>query len=331
MLLSTLFVVQFLSSNSVDISEVIQDTQINIERFYVEQRSIETINQSLSAPQLLQQLDQAETPDQLAKNLTQHLQKFDAHFTVQYQSESTSALEVKESWFSKLARKNYGFSKVEVLEGNVGLLVFWGFADLNQAVKDKISAVMSLLLDVDALIIDLRANGGGSGETVQWLSSYFVDGKVHLNSFYTRYNDSEQTFWTHPQINYDHLEQIPLYILTSDQTFSAAEEFTYNFKHLGRAVIVGEPSKGGANPWRWFNLTQGFRLGIPTTKAINPITQGNWESKGVQPNIVISADNALDLAYKHALESLLENADNGYRRQEIEQQLQRMKTNSTKD
>ena len=304
-----------------EVSEVLKDTQKKIQHYYVEDRRISDINVSFLEPKFLQQLREADSPQGLAETMSRHLQKFDAHFNVDYHTALTSNSQKKENWYAKLERKNFGFSEVKILEGNVGLLQFWGFADLNKKAKQKVSGVMELLSDVDALIIDLRSNGGGSGEMVQWISSYFVDGKVHLNSFYTRHNDLKQEFWSHPDINEDHFEKVPLYILISDQTFSAAEEFAYNFKHLGRALIVGQMSRGGANPWRWFELQHGFRVGIPTTKAINPITHTNWEGKGVQPHIEVTADKALDEAYRIALKELLEKVTNEYQRQDIELQI----------
>ena len=100
------------------------------------------------------------------------------------------------------------------------------------------------------------------------------------------------------------LETIPLYILIGPDTFSAAEEFAYNFRHLKRATIIGEPSKGGANPWRWYRLSDEFRIGIPITKAINPITKSNWEGVGVQPDVAVKSINALDVAYQLAVEAI---------------------------
>lgn len=264
------------------------------------------------------------TPEELADALSKSLKKIDEHFGVQYRThyEETAnegALKKpRESWGAKLRRKNLGFTRLEILDGNVGVMEFYGFVDLNAESKKHIQNIMSFFAGVDALIIDLRSNGGGSGETVAWLSSYFVKGKVHLNSFYTRSSDYHQRMWTSSQISNKHFEDLPLYVLTGPDTFSAAEEFAYNFKHMQRAIIVGETSKGGANPWRWFNLSDGFRIGIPTTEAINPITKSNWEGVGVIPDVPTLAENALDTAYKLALKHIHPNIKNTFQLKEID-------------
>lgn len=276
-----------------------------IETHYVEESKIPEITNNLDT--LRSNTDALITvnPTELAQQLTSVLQAHDRHFTVEYLApEQAQEKPIKIPWFTRLAQQNYGFNSLRVLENNVGVMAFWGFAQLTPKAKEKVANVMAFFSDVDALIIDLRENGGGSGEMVQWLSSYFIDGPVHLNSFYTRATQTLQHFSTVDEINDDHLEAIPLYILIGSDTFSAAEEFAYNFKYLGRATLIGEPSKGGANPWRWFSLNAQFRVGIPVTKAINPVTQTNWESVGVQPHIHTKGNNALDVAYQQALKQL---------------------------
>ena len=93
----------------------------------------------------------------------------------------------------------------------------------------------------------------------------------------------------------------PVYVLTSNYTFSAAEEFTYNFKNLKRAIIVGEVNGGGAHPGSYRQISKNFRVFIPIGRAINPITNSNWEGTGVEPDILIDKEHAFEFAYKEAL------------------------------
>lgn len=290
----------------------------NINDNYISEDKLPAINKAL-AEVFNQNSNDKLPPEDLADALSKGLKKIDEHFGVQYltQYEKTSN-KLRESWGDKLRRKNLGFTRLEILSGNVGVMEFSGFVDLNSESKQHIKSIMNFFEGVDALIIDLRSNGGGSGETVAWLSSYFVKGKVHLNSFYTRSTGYYQRMWTSAKISNKHFEDLPLYVLTGPDTFSAAEEFAYNFKHMKRATIVGETSKGGANPWQWFSLPDGFRIGIPTTEAINPITKSNWEGVGVLPDIPTNTENALDTAYKMALDHIRPNVKNPYQLKEIE-------------
>lgn len=325
-----LFFVLAAHSNASDINALIEATKQNINQYYVLSESIPDITASLDNTELQHTLANANNEHEIGDILTAHLEGFDKHFTVQPIPAANTKEKVtfpKEPWFTKLDRKNAGLRHVEIKQGNIGYIEFWGFANLNNNTQQKFNNAMQLLRDVDGLIIDLRENGGGSGEMVSWLISYFVKGKIHTNSFYTRFTDVSNDFYTEKNIDGGKLESVPLYILVSPNTFSAAEEFAYNLKHMGRATIIGEPSKGGANPWRWFPLTDNMRIGIPATRAINPITQTNWEGKGVIPNVEASQHDALDKAYELSLESVLANTENAYQKQDIENALSELRLN----
>ncbi len=216
---------------------------------------------------------------------------------------------------------NFGFDKVERLPSNIGYLKFNGFSGYAEAGPTAIAA-MNFLGHVDALIIDLRENGGGSPNMIQILSSYFFDEPTHLNTFYIRESDSLQQFWTTNYVVGPRLDSVDLYILTSSYTFSAAEEFTYNLKNLGRATIVGETTGGGAHPVAahfFKNLLVGVR--VPFGKAINPITGTNWEGTGIEPNIKVPADQALDAAQMDALKKLREKAPSERHKARIDWQI----------
>jgi len=204
------------------------------------------------------------------------------------------------------AYNNFGFDKVERLPANIGYLKFDGFSGYAEAGPTAIAA-MNFLGHVDALIIDLRKNGGGSPNMIQIISSYFFDEPTHLNTFYIRETDSLQQFWTTNYVVGPRLDSVDLYILTSNYTFSAAEEFTYNLKNLKRATIVGETTGGGAHPVdaHFFkNLLIGVR--VPFGRAINPISGTNWEGTGVEPDIKVPADQALQTAQMTALKKIAE-------------------------
>jgi hypothetical protein len=188
---------------------------------------------------------------------------------------------------------NYGFNTVEVLEGNVGYLDLRGFAGLENA-QAHADAAMALLSRTDAVIFDLRRNGGGSPRMVQYLCSYFFDEHVHLNSLYWREDDTTEEFWTLDEVGGAKMPEVPLFILTSGRTFSGAEEFSYNMQTRERATLVGETTGGGANPGGTMPLNDNLSVFIPVGRAINPVTQTNWEGVGVVPEVAVDAEIALD-------------------------------------
>jgi len=201
-------------------------------------------------------------------------------------------------------KRNFEFRKLEIMDGNVGYMKLDGFIPTSLSGPTAVAA-MSFLGYTDALIIDLRENGGGSPSLIQTIMAYLLEEPTHLNSFYIREGDSLEQYWSAPYVPGPKMDGVDLYVLTSGHTFSAAEEFTYNVKNLKRGTIVGETTGGGAHPIRAY-LFPGLNMGLHVSygRAINPISGTNWEGTGVTPDIEVPADQALDAAYLDALTKL---------------------------
>ncbi len=232
--------------------------------------------------------------------------------------------EMEKAYLEEERRNNYGFKKLEILPGNIGYLNLLGFTPSDIGGATAVAA-MNFLGNSDALIIDLRDNGGGDPSMIQLISSYFFKNSVHLNSFEERGKDTVQQFWTSLGVQGKKLVDAPIYLLTSNYTFSAAEEFSYNLKNLKRATIVGENTGGGAHPVNGYafpNLKVSAR--VPYARAINPITGTNWEGVGVKPDIEVSRDKALAVAHLEALEALEKSSTDDARKREYRWQADRI-------
>jgi C-terminal processing protease CtpA/Prc len=141
--------------------------------------------------------------------------------------------------------------------------------------------------------------------TIGFISSYLFDKPVHLNDFFVRETGRRQSFHTTENVDGRRYGQSkPVYILTSNRTFSAAEEFTYNLKNLKRATIVGETTGGGAHPGGVRRINDHFGIWLPTGRAINPITGTNWEGVGIAPDIAVDPTEALPAAHLDALKKI---------------------------
>ncbi len=201
----------------------------------------------------------------------------------------------------------YGLDRVQRLPGNVGLLALHGFFPDTPEARRAMAHVMGILANTDALIVDLRENGGGEPEMVAYLTSFlFPKGRrVHLNDLHWREGTGERIVehWTEPGLDAPRITG-DVYVLTSATTFSAGEEFTNNLKVLKRATIVGETTGGGANPGYGVRLAGPFGAFVPTGRAVNPVTGTNWEGTGVAPDIAVPAAQALTVAHLRALEAL---------------------------
>ena len=246
-----------------------------------------------------------------AEALTNHLQAVskDKHLRVLFNAEGfperrMPTAEERERMRAGERRGNYGFQRVERLDGNVGYIDLRGFSGSPDAGPAAVAA-MNFLAATDALIFDLRANGGGSPAMIGLLSSYLFDDVVHLNDFYIRERDERRQFWTSPHVQGQRYGSAkPVYVLTSNRTFSAAEEFTYNLKNLKRATVVGETTGGGAHPGGVRRITDHFGIWVPNGRAINPVTKTNWEGTGIEPDIEAAAAEALKAAHLDALQKL---------------------------
>ncbi len=202
------------------------------------------------------------------------------------------------------ARRNFEFRKLEWLPGNVGYLKFNMFDDPLFA-SEKAAAAMRFLADCGAVIIDLRENRGGEDPMVAFILSYFFKEPTHLHSFHYRGNDLPEQVWTHRSVPGRPMYDMELYVLVSHSSASGAEAFTYALKNLKRATIVGETTRGMANPVEFYNIERlGITLKIPTGRNESPITHTSWEGTGVAPDLEVPAAVAFDAAYKLALEKL---------------------------
>lgn len=247
--------------------------------------------------------DQLDSPSSLAARLTSELQEMsnDKHLRVR-----TAAPQDQQRSHvpSDSSARNHGFQRLEVLSGNVGYLKLNGFSP-TRAAQETAAAALDFLANCDALIFDLRENGGGSPEMIKFLSSYLFEKPTHLNSFFDREGNQVSETWTLETIPGKRFApDLPVYVLTSSRTFSAAEEFTYNLKCLKRATIVGETTGGGAHPVQMLPAGDRLTVSMPYMRAENPISKTNWEGTGVAPDIATSADKALDAAVADARKRL---------------------------
>lgn len=289
-----------------DRAEIVANTARLLESRYVDPESGAALARQL--PEAAEQWRAITDPRAFARTVTVWLrdQSGDGHLGLSYSEapipveggdEVFSAAEM-ERWYG--AHRNHGVEKIERLDGNIMLLDLRVLPPASMA-GDVIAAAMTLVAQGDALVIDLRNNGGGA-ETANLITGYLLDGGGHpLTGTYNRprdeYRPSTSPSWV-PGRRFGGSK--PLYILTSRKTFSAAEALAYNLQALGRATVVGEVTGGGAHPFEYRRVHKHFALDLPEGRSINPITGTNWQDVGVQPDIPVPAEDALQTALDHA-------------------------------
>ncbi|MDQ1590364.1 MAG: hypothetical protein QOG71_991 [Pyrinomonadaceae bacterium] len=314
-------------------TQVIEDTLRNLREAYVYPETATRMEQAVRERVAKKEYEGITSARQLAQTLTDHLQAVsrDKHLRVNYRA---AVLDEGDIPGARIIRRvpgggegggsspaggapvvrrvlggageasgNLGLEKVETLEGNLGYMDFSMF-DPSEEANAKVSEAMNRLSETDALIIDLRRCRGGARNTITLLMSYFFDKSVHLSDAYDRIAGRTDESWSLAEVPGKRYAQKDVYILTSNFTFSAAEDVSYTLKNLKRAVIVGETTGGGAHPVRGRRLNDHFFVMVPFARYISPLTKTNWEGVGVEPDVKVPATHALKVAQLAALKKL---------------------------
>ena len=312
------------SASAADCSDVAKVVAKKLQDAYVIEATATKLSQLLNSEDSLSNCSQQKSAESIADFMTKELNKIanDKHLSVTYDPQWVKELkEYRASDQDKaFADKrvletptdNYGFKQVEMLEGNIGYVDIRSFADSHLG-GATLESAMKFLQHADGIIIDLRNNFGGSPFMVNTLASYFFDlDTVHLSTFESRESGqlTQIQEWTSPYVPGPRFKDAPLYILTSKNSASAAEAFSYAMKNLGRATLVGEVTAGAAHGRNADIVNDDYILTLPTTRGVDPRTNDNWERIGVKPNMETPSDNALNVAYADVLNTLIKKGSN---------------------
>ena len=298
-LILILLIIPFISYGQSN-SDLVKQVQKLLEENYIFLDKAEAINKHLD-DLIVKEVFENKTLTELANVLTQEMHSVvnDKHLMAspprQQQQVEVSEPEISDNLSRYRAPILRGFN---ILENNIGY-VDLGYFGGSPEYFSKIDLIMQELIIADAIIVDMRKSLGGSPKGVQYLCSYFFEKDLLLNTIYSRFNDQTLNLRT-IEVKGKKRPNVPVYILTSSNTFSAAEDFPYTMQSLKRAKIIGEITRGGAHPTRYFPVANGFGMSIPVARSINPITKTNWEGIGVIPDLKIDADYALEKAIELA-------------------------------
>jgi retinol-binding protein 3 len=217
-----------------------------------------------------------------------------------------SAPQAEESRAMEVRRSNGGVRAVQILPGNVGYLDLSSFMRPEEA-REPMATAMRFLRQADALVVDMRANGGGSPGTVALFISYLLDAPgVPLFDILHRAPLPPDHYATEMTPPADRDAKRPVYVLTSANSFSAAEGLPFLLQERHRAEIVGEVTAGAANAGRPYRVNARFSVTIPNGSIRSAIGGGNWEGSGVTPDVRTTAADALKTAHARAIRVLID-------------------------
>ncbi|WP_428153139.1 S41 family peptidase [Brevundimonas sp.] len=251
--------------------------------------------------------------EQLAVALTRRLKPIDGHFGVAGPPSAPAPEEeagLHIDYEDQVRRINYGFRSLEILPGNIGYIDLRFFADIDfdaakSPEKMAADAALQTLAHTDAVVIDLRDNGGGSPAMAMYLASAFLPPESNAYMFERDRTGTETSLrpaepYAQPRVD------VPLIILISARSASAAEAFPYMLQSAGRATIVGQPSMGAASMAQPIATPSGFSVFVPFAVTLSPLTQTNWERSGVQPDIVGPVEDARNHGWALALQKVVD-------------------------
>lgn len=290
--------------------EVLTELANKLESQYAIESTAKQLARMVRSKQRSNAYKDIKTGPELARVLTEDLAAVahDKHLGVYYSfkpvPKETPGGPPPQEFLDQMRKLNALVPKVEILDGNVGYIRVNGVPPRDIAQR-PVAAAFAFVHDTDALIIDNRGNGGGDPNTVALYVSYLSEGQPKvINSFHWRQNKQVVEFETTDLGELSYGVSKPVFVLTSNQTFSGGEELTYDLQVSKRAVIVGEVTGGGANPGGPESLGHQFGMFMPKGQPVNPITGTNWEGKGIQPDVPVPEADALTKAHALAIERL---------------------------
>ena len=192
-------------------------------------------------------------------------------------------------------RNNFGFREVRILEGNIGYVKL---SEINISAKSLpvLFAAMDFTANTQALVIDLRDNGGGGSDVGPVFESFFLPKDIPLLEFKTRNGSGrlDKTVSWLTKEKYDN----PLFIVVNSGTASAAEAYAYSLQSKGRAKVIGQPSAGAANMNSWYVVNEQIFVSISTAAPTLPGTEESWEQTGIQPDHIVENGTEIEFIQK---------------------------------
>lgn len=148
----------------------------------------------------------------------------------------------------------------------------------------------------DAIIFDVRDNGGGNSSVGWDILSYLVDESAPINKWYTREYKPSYRAWRNTQNIFGGMNTLrpngkfhynkPVVVLTGAKTFSAAEDFAAAFKSLKRGKIIGKATGGSSGQPLMISLPGNLSARI-CTKRDQLADGSDFVGKGVLPDVEV--------------------------------------------
>jgi hypothetical protein len=195
---------------------------------------------------------------------------------------------------------NHGITELRLLPGNVRYMAYEELKWIGAETKAALDDALRFLGGGEAIIIDLRTNGGGSGDAADRIAAHFLSAGTALYTYYEEgVQQGAQVLAVDPPAG--RLLGKPLYLLTSAETASAAEALAGIIAGHGVGEVVGENTAGAGYENTLVPIDGRFVLSVSIGRVVIAPTGRDWEKVGITPTIRTAVPAALDVAHMHAL------------------------------
>jgi hypothetical protein len=275
--------------------QVVDSLAALMERVYAVEDTGRIIARHLRARQAEGGFDAAADRPALAAALTAEMRRFtpDRHLGVR------SAPPAPPSGSGPGAHGSDPLDEPQVLEGNIGYLRSGPVLSAEPEAAQRLGAALHALRHTAAMIVDLRGVRGGSAELANAIISHFTPPGVPSLVISSRLSGSTRTRYTLAEVPGPRRLDVPLYVLVDSATFSAGEDVAFVLQNLGRAVIVGEQTRGAGRNNVFVPLGAGLTASISHSRVQDPATGREWEGVGIRPDVPASSADALTAALLH--------------------------------
>ncbi|UOX33096.1 S41 family peptidase [Flavobacterium sediminilitoris] len=231
--------------------------------------------------------------DSLTKKLTLLLrnQTNDIHFYIGKSKPNIEKDPIKET-----PKQNFngGFTEVKILENNIGYIK-WDRCIANDEAFRKIKSALVFLEGVDKLIIDISENPGGDGRSGGFINYHLYEDQSYQSLLMKKCVGEENWYQSEVAYNYSDAPkffEIPLYIITSNNTGSASEYFAFIAQEMQRATILGQTTAGAGNPVTMVSMGEYFMY-VPVCEIVT-YEGKSIEAKGVIPDVKLTSNDWLN-------------------------------------
>jgi len=283
-------------------SAVLDAVVARLESTYVDTEAAPRIMKALRARQEARAYDAVTNPAQFSEMVTRDLRSVngDLHLGLRYSKEPPPPPGRGIGAFGDPRLLNFGMGRAEILDGNVGYLEITAFTGGDY--KDAVVDALRFLSRTDAVILDVRRNGGGASDMSHFIFSHFFPGTpVPTINVRTRASKEPSRRMSLADVPGPRRPDVPLFVLISQATGSAAEEFSFVLKNRRRATLVGRRTAGAGHMVAQVPVGHGFTVSVSVTFVSDPETGAEWEQVGVQPDIAVAPEQALAAAHAAAL------------------------------